>query len=616
MSDSMPPSDPGAGSARTSSSSKPLEEYGVIGDLHTMALVARDGSIDWLCLPSFDSPACFAALLDDDRAGCWRLAPLDGEATSHREYLQDTLVLRTRWRCGDGEVDVLDFMPPRGKAADVVRIVEGVSGSVRMHSELRLRFDYGRVRPWIRLSADGREAEVVAGPDAAWLHGPVACEESGGVLRTTVTVAEGERAQFVLTHQPSHLRPPDPVDPDRALRHTVHFWRDWMSSCTYQGRWREEVRGSLLVLKALTYAPTGGILAAATTSIPEDPGGVRNWDYRYCWLRDSTFTLQALLGSGFDTEARAWREWLVRAVAGDPSKLQIMYGLHGAQRLPESELDWLSGYRGSRPVRVGNAAADQHQLDVWGEVIDGLHLARETGLEPDDRAWDLQRALLDWLEGNWREPDAGLWEVRGRPRHFVHSKVMAWAGFDRAAHTVQAHGLEGDAHRWRGLAEEVHREVCSQGYDAERNTFTQSYGSSSLDAALLLLPRVGFIAPDDPRMVGTIEAVQRDLCHGGLVRRYLPESGDDGLPGGEGTFLACSFWLADALHGAGRTGEAEQLFERLLGLRNDLGLLSEEYDVVTERQLGNTPQAYSLVGLVNTARHLSGEVTRTDAHRR
>ena len=604
--------------------SKPLEEYGVIGDLHTLALVARDGAIDWLCLPRFDSQACFAALLDDQDAGHWTLRPTEAEVSVSREYVGESLVLRTRWRTGTGEVTVTDFMPPRGEAADVVRIVDGVAGTVEMSTVLTLRFDYGSIKPWVRVTdpshtrstnrAPARAgAAVVSGPHAVWVASTVGWDHHDGTLTAEFAVEAGDRVSFVMTYQPSHLPRPAAADPDPALRDTLSFWDQWMSRCSYDGRWASEVRRSLLLLKALTYAPTGGILAAGTTSLPEDLGGVRNWDYRYCWLRDATYTLQALLGTGFVDEAAAWREWLVRAVAGDPAQLQIMYDLDGTQRLPETEIDWLAGYAGSRPVRTGNAAARQLQLDVWGEVLDGLHLAREAGLEVTDSAWDLQRALLDWLEGRWRDTDRGLWEVRGESRHFVHSKVLAWAGFDRAVHTVSAHGLDGPVDRWRTIRDEIHREVCDRGYDAARGTFTQSYGSRALDAALLLIPRVGFLPWDDPRVVGTVDAVRKELSHDGFLLRYNPsaDQGNDGLPGTEGTFLACTFWLADALHGAGRTREAEELFERLLTLRNDLGLLAEEYDVTRQRQLGNLPQAYSLVGLVNTARHLSGHGTRT-----
>ncbi|MDN5744955.1 MAG: glycoside hydrolase family 15 protein [Nocardioidaceae bacterium] len=594
-------------------SRRPIEDYALIGDLQTAALVSRTGSIDWLCLPRFDSAACFAALLHDESAGRWLLAPVAGGECAEREYVEDSLVLRTRWRGPEGEVDVLDFMPPRGEAADVVRIVEGVRGRVEMESELRLRFDYGHVPPWV--VGEGHEVRAIAGPDAVWVRGDVPLERVEGALCSRFTVAEGERVSFVATHLASHVELKGHVDPAQALAGTLTFWSQWLGRCAYQGRWQPEVRRSLQLLKALTYAPTGGVVASVTTSLPEEIGGVRNWDYRYCWLRDSAFTLQALLGAGFVSEAKAWREWLVRAVAGDPADLQIMYAVDGSRRLPELELDWLSGYAGSAPVRQGNGAAGQLQLDVWGEVLDGLHLARETGLAVDDTAWDLQRALLDWLEGNWAQPDNGLWEVRGPQRHFVHSKALAWAGLDRAVHSVEEHGLHGPVDTWRRLRAEIHRDVCERGFDAERGTFTQFYGSQGLDASLLLLPRVGFLGWDDERIVGTVDAVQRELCRDGFVLRYDPEAdgGADGLPGGEGAFLACSFWLVDAAHGIGRIDDAETMFERLLALRNDVGMLSEEYDVAGKHHLGNTPQSFSLVGLVNTARQLSGSVTRTSA---
>jgi GH15 family glucan-1,4-alpha-glucosidase len=472
--------------------------------------------------------------------------------------------------------------------------------------DLVLRFDYGHVVPWVRTAANGLAA--VAGPDAAWLSTPVALQHVDERIRAEFEVAAGERVPFVLTHAASHLPAPRQADAEHALGDTTSFWTDWMSRCRYEGRWPEEVRRSLLLLKALTFEPTGGILAAATTSLPEALHGSRNWDYRFCWLRDATFTLQALLGTGYIREARAWRDWLLRAVAGDPADLRIMYALDGSRRIPESEIPWLSGYEHSAPVRVGNAAADQFQLDVWGEVLGGLSLARHSGLPEDDDVWDMQRALLDFLEGAWDQPDNSLWEVRGPRRHFVHSKVMAWAGLDRAVQAVETLGLDGPVDRWRKLRQEIHDDVCRKGYDADRNTFTQFYGSSGLDAALLLLPRVGFLGWDDPRIVGTVEAVQRELTDDGFVLRYRPDAdgGIDGLPGTEGAFLACTFWLADALTGIGRTDEAERMFGRLLDLRNDVGLLSEEYDVSAGRQLGNTPQAFSLVGLVNTARHLSG----------
>lgn len=598
--------------------SAPIEDYALLGDLHTAALLGRDGSIDWLCLPRFDSPACFAALLHDESAGYWRLAPAAGGPATRRGYRGDTLIVDSEWDTDGGTVRITDFMPPRGKSADVVRIVEGVSGRVPMRMDLAIRFDYGNVVPWMRRSDDGLIA--VAGPDTVCLTSPVTMRGENLTTVAEFEVSAGEKVPFVLTHVASHLLP-DAARSEamRALGKTISFWQNWIDQCSYRGQWSDAVRRAVITLKALTYAPTGGIVAAATTSLPECLGGVRNWDYRYCWLRDATFTLQALLGTGYVAEAKAWREWLVRAVAGDPAKLQIMYGLDGTRRLPEQTLDWLSGYEGSAPVRVGNGAAGQFQLDVWGEVLDGLNLALDSGLECEDTAWDIQRALLDFLEGNWDRPDASLWEVRGPQRHFVHSKVMAWAGVDRAVHAVQAHGREGPVEAWRALAETIHADVCERGFDTERGTFTQSYGSAGLDSALLLIPRVGFLPWDDPRVVGTVDAVQRELSSDGFLRRYDTEDSDsdgdvDGLPGTEGAFLVCTFWLADALHGIGRRDEARALFERLLGLRNDVGLLSEEYDTAARRQVGNTPQAFSMVGLVNTARGLSGETTRTRNH--
>jgi GH15 family glucan-1,4-alpha-glucosidase len=590
-----------------------IEDYGLLGDLHTAALVGRDGSIDWLCLPRFDAPACFAALLGDDRNGFWRVAPASGGAATRRRYRGDSLVLETEWDTPDGTVRLVDAMPPRGEAADVVRIVEGVSGRVPMRMALRLRFDYGRIVPWVR-HRDGRLA-AIAGPDAAWLHTPVPLRGEDFTTYADFTVGPGERVPFVLTYRPSHEPTPKPVDADRAVTDTEAFWASWMGRFHYEGRWPDAVRRSLVTLKALTYAPTGGIVAAATTSLPEQWGGPRNWDYRFCWLRDATVTLQALLGTGFVAEARAWREWLLRAAAGDPADLQIMYGIDGTRRLPEYTLDWLPGYEHAAPVRVGNAASGQFQLDVWGEVLDGLHEARSAGLHADDDAWDLQRALLDYLEGHWADPDNSLWEVRGGRRHFVHSKVMAWAGLDRAVRAVERFGLDGPVDRWRATRAEIHAEVCERGYDPERNTFTQFYGSRGLDAALLLLSRVGFLPWDDPRVAGTVDAVQRELCADGFLLRYDPQAdgGVDGLPGREGAFVTCTFWLADALFGIGRERPAVEVFEKLLGLRNDLGLLAEEYDPATGRQMGNTPQAFSHVGLVNAARHLSSTRPAHDA---
>jgi GH15 family glucan-1,4-alpha-glucosidase len=582
-----------------------IEDYGLIGDMQTAALVDRTGSVDWLCLPRFDSAACFAALLGTEDNGRWLLAPAGADTCTRRAYRGDTLILETEWERPEGVVRVIDFMPPRGEAPDIVRIVEGISGSVPMRSELRLRFDYGSVVPWVRRTSGGIDA--VAGPDSAYLRTPV--EVVGRDLTTYAefTVRAGERVPFVLTWHPSHQPHPRAVDAEQALGDTERIWTEWIGRLDYDGEWRDAVARSLVTLKALTYAPTGGIAAAATTSLPETIGGVRNWDYRFCWLRDATMTLQSLVYSGYLDEAKAWREWLLRAIAGNPQDLRIMYGLAGERRLPEQELDWLAGYEGSKPVRVGNQAARQFQLDVYGEVFDALHLDRFSGLSPEAEAWELQRVLMEFLEGHWNEPDQSLWEVRGDPHHYVHSKVMAWAGADRMVKGVRSFGLEGPVDRWQALRDEIHRDVCEKGYDAERGTFTQYYGSKALDSALLLIPQVGFLPGDDDRVRGTVDAVSRELREDGYVKRYQTDGSAEGdnLPGEEGVFIACSFWLADALHLVGRNDEARELFERLLGLRNDLGLLSEEYDPKARRQLGNTPQAYSHIAVVNTARALS-----------
>ncbi|MFF8828777.1 glycoside hydrolase family 15 protein [Streptomyces sp. NPDC015131] len=580
-----------------------IEDYALIGDLQTAALVGRNGSVDWLCLPRFDSAACFAALLGDEENGHWRIAPKDGQSCTSRRYVGDSLVLESVWETRTGTVKVLDFMPQRDEAPDVVRIVEGVSGTVEMASVLRLRFDFGSVVPWMRRTNGHRVA--VAGPDSIWLRSEPEVKTWGQQFSTcsSFTVSAGERVAFVLTWHPSHHPRPALIDPFEALEHTLEDWEAWSARCTYEGPHRDAVMRSLITLKALTYAPTGGIVAAPTTSLPEEIGGVRNWDYRYCWLRDATLTLGALLSAGYLDEAAAWRDWLLRAVAGDPADLQIMYGLAGERRLPETELPWLRGYAGSAPVRTGNAAVRQLQLDVYGEVMDSLYLAREAGLSSQAHAWNLQLSLLGFLESTWREPDEGLWEVRGPRRHFVHSKVMAWVAADRAVRALEEDpSLTGDVGRWRAMRDAVHRDVCEKGYDPERNTFTQSYGSRELDAATLLIPRVGFLPPDDPRVVGTVDAVWEELNHQGLVKRYSTAGVPvDGLPGDEGTFLVCSFWMADALRMTGREKEARELFERLLSLRNDVGLLAEEYDTVSGRQLGNFPQAFSHVGLVGTA---------------
>jgi GH15 family glucan-1,4-alpha-glucosidase len=581
-----------------------IEDYALLGDLQTAALVSNEGSIDWLCLPRFDSPACFATLLDGPDAGRWLLAPAVAGACTRRRYVDDTLVLETEWDTAGGSVRITDFMPPRGHAPDVVRIVEGLRGSVAMHGELRLRFDYGRILPWVH--HDGGQVLAVAGPDAVRLRTTAPTQGHEWTTVSDFTVRAGDRVPFVLTWSPSFERRPAPVDAEQALQDTLDYWREWSGrGRPIEGRYREPIKRSLLTLKALTYAPTGGIVAAATTSLPEQLGGPRNWDYRYCWLRDSTYTLQAMLSAGYVEEAKAWREWLLRAVAGDPADLQIMYALDGTRRLTELELPWLAGYEGSTPVRIGNAASDQLQLDVWGETLDGLALAREAGMAAKEDAWDLQVALMEHLEGAWDQPDNGLWEVRGPRRHFTHSKVMAWVAADRMAAAVRRHDeLQGPADRWEQLRDTIHADVLRNGFDADRNSFVQSYGADTLDASLLLIPRVGFLPGDDPRVLGTIDAIRKELTEDGLVKRYATEESDDGLPGGEGMFLACSFWLVDALHLAGRQHEAVELYERLLQLRNDVGLLSEEWDPGERRQLGNTPQAFSHFALVTSGLQL------------
>ncbi|MER6502661.1 glycoside hydrolase family 15 protein [Streptomyces sp. NPDC001455] len=589
-----------------------IEDYALIGDMQTAALVCRDGTVDWLCLPRFDSHAVFAGLLGTEEHGFWRLGPAweDEEqppSAARRRYRGDSLVLESEWDTPRGTVKVTDFMPPRDGAPQVIRIVEGVSGRVPMRSELRMRFSYGRVTPWVH-KIDGRTV-AVAGPDSVWLD--TSADTYGENLTTysDFTVAPGDRIAFTISWQPSHHEPPGLPDPEGSLEATEEFWREWVEQCTYHGPYREAVVRSLIVLKALTYAPTGGIVAAPTTSLPEDIGGSRNWDYRYTWLRDAAITLSSLLRTGYREEARAWREWLLRAVAGDPENLQIMYGIAGERELGEAELDWLPGYENSAPVRVGNGAAGQLQLDVYGEVIEALHLAHMTGLTRNDYAMGLQLKLIEYLEKHWDEPDEGIWEVRGPRRHFVHSKVMAWVAVDRTIKLIESGDAEGPVERLRELRDEIHRDVCERGYDEERNTFTQSYGSKELDASLLLIPQMGFLPPDDKRVIGTIEAIQRELAtEDGFVLRYPThgeDAGVDGLEGDEGAFLACSFWLADDLAMIGRVEEARQLFERLLSLRNDLGLLAEEWDPRLQRQVGNFPQAFSHVPLIDTALRLT-----------
>jgi GH15 family glucan-1,4-alpha-glucosidase len=580
-----------------------IEDYALIGDCETAALVARDGSIDWLCLPRFDSGACFAALLGTPEHGRWLLAPAGEIRRVTRRYRDDTLVLETDYETDDGALTVVDCMPPRRGAPELVRLVVGRRGRVAMRMHLVFRCDYGAVVPWVQRLDGGLRA--IAGPDALRLCTPV---ETRGENLTTVAefpVAAGERVPFLLTWYPSHAEPPPRTDPEEAIAFAESWWRAWAARVSGDGEWREPVMRSLITLKALTYAPTGGIVAAPTTSLPEQLGGTRNWDYRYCWLRDATFTLYALLISGYHDEARAWREWLLRAVAGKPSELQIMYGLSGERRLTELTLDWLPGYEGARPVRIGNAASRQRQWDVYGELIDTMYQCERAGLASGDTAWRLEIALLEFLESAWQEPDDGIWEVRGPRRNFTHSKMMAWVAIDRAVKTVERRHVDGPVERWRDLRARIHDEVCRRGFDPELNAFVQFYGAKLLDASLLMMPLVGFLPAGDPRVRGTIAAIERDLVRDGFVQRYSPTPSVDGLPAGEGTFLACTFWLADNLVLIGRRADAVATFERLLAIRNDVGLLAEEYDPAARRLVGNFPQAFSHVGLVNTARNLS-----------
>ncbi|MGP3927042.1 glycoside hydrolase family 15 protein [Streptomyces sp. 8N616] len=589
-----------------------IEDYALIGDMQTAALVCRDGTADWLCLPRFDSHSIFAGLLGTDEHGFWRLGPAHKEGTEpptadRRRYRGDSLVLESEWDTPRGTVRVIDFMPPRDGAPQLIRIVEGVSGRVPMRSALRMRFSYGWVVPWVH-KIDGRTV-AVAGPDSVWLDTPVETHGENLTTYSDFTISPGERIEFTISWQPSHKEPPPLPEPEASLEATEEFWREWVEQCTYHGPYRDAVVRSLITLKALTYGPTGGIVAAPTTSLPEDIGGSRNWDYRFTWLRDAAITLSSLLRTGYREEARAWREWLLRAVAGDPENLQIMYGIAGERELGETDLHWLPGYEGSQPVRVGNGAAGQLQLDVYGEVTEALHLAHMTGLARNDYAALLQLKLISYLENHWNEPDEGIWEVRGPRRHFVHSKVMAWVAVDRTVKLIESGEADGPLERWRELRDEIHRTVCEKGYDKERNTFTQYYGSKELDASLLLIPQMGFLPPDDKRVIGTIEAIQRELgTEDGFLLRYPTqgqEKGVDGLEGDEGAFLACSFWLADDLAMIGRVDEARKLFEKLLSLRNDLGLLAEEWDPRLQRQVGNFPQAFSHVPLIDTALRLT-----------
>jgi GH15 family glucan-1,4-alpha-glucosidase len=582
-----------------------IEDYGFIGDLETSALVSRNGSIDWLCLPHFDSGACFAALLGNEEHGCWRIGPAETVRQTRRQYRGESLILETEFETAGGSVRLIDCMPPRGKLPDVVRIVEGIRGRVKMAMKLVIRFDYGLAVPWVRQCEGGLLA--VRGPDALMIRADV--ETRGENLSTVAEfeISEGERKCFVLTWHPSHTDPPEPVNPQARLRETEEFWREWAGRCTFRGPLRKDVLRSLITLKGLTFAPTGGVIAAPTTSLPERLGGVRNWDYRCCWMRDATFTLYAMMITGYTEEARAWRDWLLRAVAGNADQLQILYGLAGERQFAELELDWLPGYENSRPVRIGNAASKQFQLDIFGEIMDALLQTRRVGMEPEAPSWALQRHLMDHVCGHWREQDNGIWEVRGPRRDFTHSKVMAWVALDRAVKAVREFGMEADLPRWERIRDEIHAEVCARGFNAKRGAFTQCFDSENLDASLLMLPLVGFLPATDPRVRGTVEAIERELMRDGFVLRYDPaESADiDALPPGEGVFLPCSFWMADCLHLLGRREEARELFERLLAIRNDLGLLSEQYDTGLHRLIGNFPQAFSHVGLVNTAGNLS-----------
>jgi GH15 family glucan-1,4-alpha-glucosidase len=588
-----------------------IEDYAFLSDTQTGALVSRDGCVDWLCFPRFDSPACFASLLGEKKNGHWRFFSEEKIEKTRRQYRDETLILETEIETKSGAVRLIDFMPPRGENPDIIRIVEGLRGKVSMHMELIIRFDYGHIVPWVRRRNDGLEA--IAGPDGLILRTPI---ETCGKDLTTVaefTVTKGDRVPFVLTWFLSHKDPPRKVNPEHALRDTEKYWGDWSSQFQSEGEWRDSVMRSLITLKGLTYAPTGGLVAALTTSLPEEIGGVRNWDYRFCWLRDAALILLALLRSGYREEAKSWRQWLLRAIAGSPEQMQAIYGVRGERRLEEFEIPWLSGYENSKPVRIGNAASNQFQLDVYGEILAAIWQADRVGLKLEDADWALMVQLMKFLESNWQKPDEGIWEVRGGRKHFTHSKMMAWLAFDRAIKLVEECGCAADEHfkRWEKVRDQIHAEVCERGYNIDKKAFTQFYGSDALDASLLLMPVAGFLPATDERVRSTIEAIERELMQDGFVLRYRQQDENvDGLPGGEGVFLPCSFWLADCLHLIGRKEEARELFERLLNLRNDVGLLSEEYDPREKRQLGNFPQAFSHVALISAAAILGDEIFR------
>jgi GH15 family glucan-1,4-alpha-glucosidase len=589
-----------------------IENYGLIGDCETAALVGRDGSIDWLCWPAFDSDACFAALVGDRRHGRWLIAPGEEITATSRRYWDNTPILETRFETKSGGVAVIDFMPPRGKASDVVRLVRGIRGNVRMRMELIIRFGFGADIPWVKKSAEGSALLAICGQDMTVLRTPV---QTRGEDLTTVAdfeVGEGETVPFVLTYGPSHLPVPEPIDPAAALQDTEDFWTDWCSHCTYEGFGRDLVMRSLITLKALTYGPTGGIVAAPTTSLPEKLGGTRNWDYRFCWLRDATFTLLALMNSGYTEEAAAWHNWLLRAAAGSPANMQIMYGIMGQRRLLEWEALWLSGYEGARPVRVGNAAHAQLQLDVYGELIDAFHQSRMAKLQLDEQSWALECTVLAHLAEEWDRPDHGIWERRGEGRHYVSSKVMTWVAFDRGIKSAERFGLKAPLDTWKALRDTIHREVCAKGFDPELNSFVESYGSKLLDASILLLPSVGFLPADDPRVRGTLAAVENYLMRDGFVLRHDPREPSDETQPIEGAFLACTLWLADACVLAGDIERAQALFDRVVAVANDLGLLAEEYDSIARRQTGNFPQALTHIALINTAHNLSAAKTAAE----
>jgi GH15 family glucan-1,4-alpha-glucosidase len=587
-----------------------IEDYAFLSDTQTGALVSRDGCVDWLCFPRFDSPACFASLLGEKKNGHWRFFPEEKIEKTRRRYRGDTLILETEIETKSGAVRLIDFMPPRGENPDIIRIIEGLGGEVAMRMELIIRFDYGQIVPWVRTRKRYDGLEAIAGPDALILRTPI---QTYGKDLTTVaefTVAKGDRVPFVLTWFASHTEPPRKINPEHALRDTEKYWTDWATQFQSEGEWRDAVIRSLITLKGLTYAPTGGLVAALTTSLPEEIGGVRNWDYRFCWLRDAALILLALLQSGYREEAKSWRHWLLRAIAGSPAQMQAIYGVRGERRLDEFEVPWLSGYENSRPVRIGNAASHQFQLDVYGEVLAAAWQAHQAGLKMSEADWRLMVALVKFLESNWQKPDEGIWEVRGGRRHFTYSKMMAWVAFDRAVKLVEECDCAANEHflRWRKIRDQIHAEVCERGYNPRKKAFTQFYGSDDLDASLLIMPLTGFLPISDERVRGTVAAIERELMQGGFVLRYRPqETRVDGLPGGEGVFLPCSFWLANCWHLLGRKKEARDLFRRLLDVCNDIGLLAEEYDPRKKRQLGNFPQAFSHVALISCARILGEE---------